>query len=129
MVVFDTDVLIALLHGHDDARRAAHKYGGHDICITNFSWFELVKGALRTTKPKEKLAQLEQFFEGITVLPFDTADATAAGYAEATLAKKGRPIGIVDTFIAATCLVQKETLVTRNTKHFGKISELAVEKW
>lgn len=36
-------------------------------------------------------------------------------------------LGISDSFIAATALVERRTVVTRNYKHYQKIAELKVE--
>jgi len=42
---------------------------------------------------------------------------------------QGKPIGINDTLIAAHVMSLEATLVTNNTKHFGKMEGLVVENW
>jgi len=39
----------------------------------------------------------------------------------AQLAKAGKTIGVVDTFIAATAIIHNLALVNANTKHFPRI--------
>ena len=38
-------------------------------------------------------------------------------------------IGPYDTLIAGTAMAHQATLVTRNTKEFGRIGKLQVENW
>jgi tRNA(fMet)-specific endonuclease VapC len=49
------------------------------------------------------------------------------------LKAKYRKTGIViddfDLLIASTALTWDQTLVTHNTRHFGKIKELKIEDW
>jgi len=45
------------------------------------------------------------------------------------LAKRGRPIGPLDTMIAAHALSLGATLVTNNAREFGRVPDLAVENW
>jgi tRNA(fMet)-specific endonuclease VapC len=40
-----------------------------------------------------------------------------------------RKIGLPDLLIAAITLPNKATLVTRNTKDFGKVPGLQIENW
>lgn len=46
-----------------------------------------------------------------------------------TLKVQGRPIGELDTPIAAHALTEKLILVTHNTRHFEGIAGLEVEDW
>ncbi len=48
---------------------------------------------------------------------------------QAALARKGRTIGINDVYIAATAMVSKATLVSRNTSHFEHVEGLLLEKY
>jgi tRNA(fMet)-specific endonuclease VapC len=55
--------------------------------------------------------------------------AEAGGQIRAELERKGTPIGPYDLPIAATALVYDLTLVSRNTREFGRVSNLRVENW
>ena len=59
-------------------------------------------------------------------------DQTAAGrfaVVAAALARRGEPIGTLDTLIAAHALSLRLTFVTNNTRHFTRVSGLAMENW
>jgi len=51
------------------------------------------------------------------------------GRIRATLEKAGTPIGPYDMQIAAVALALDLTLVTHNTREFGRISSLKIEDW
>ena len=45
------------------------------------------------------------------------------------LREKGASIGVIDEMIAGMCKALNSTLVTRNVKHFSRISGLKIEVW
>ena len=47
----------------------------------------------------------------------------------ATLERKGKPIGPLDTLIAAHALALGATLVTNNLREFRRVPNLPVESW
>ena len=62
-------------------------------------------------------------------LHVDAAVATAAADLGATLRRAGLPLETTDVMIAATALVHRLTVVTRNVRHFERVPGLAVENW
>jgi tRNA(fMet)-specific endonuclease VapC len=51
------------------------------------------------------------------------------GAARAMLAKRGKPIGPLDTLIAGHAVALEVTLVTHNTREFARVETLQVEDW
>lgn len=71
---------------------------------------------------------------GAFLLPLDIANLsmdTTLVYGEirAELEKQGRPIGPLDTLIAAHALSLDVPLVTNNTGEFSRVQGLRVEDW
>lgn len=64
-----------------------------------------------------------------SVIDFGYLDADAAARWDAMLARKGSPIGLINTLIAGICTSTNETLITRNARHFQRIKDLKVEVW
>lgn len=64
-----------------------------------------------------------------TILPLDEAEACRAGEILADLKRRGELIGLEDVLIGATALENGLTVVTRNLRHFDRISGLSVESW
>ena len=56
-----------------------------------------------------------------------SVDAAAYAQIRARLERAGRPIGPLDTLIAAQAVARKLTLVSNNRKEFGRVPRLAIE--
>lgn len=128
MVMFDTDVIIGALRGDAAAITAYHGYVGKEqIIISSFTWYELMVGcALRKNKELDEIVEL---LAEAGIMHIDDTVATVAAKLFVLLSKKGRPNDMADLFIAASCVVNDQTLVTRNIKHFKDIPGLQVESW
>ena len=72
--------------------------------------------------------QLSVRFEG-RILPIDESVADAYARVVAGREARGRPIGVIDAFIAATTQVHELTLVTRNASDFESIVTATVNPW
>lgn len=86
--------------------------------------FGVIKGG--NPAQRRKLQALEQL---LTVEPFVREDARRYSNLRHQLESRGQGIGPFDTLIAAQALRLGATVVTRNTREFGRISELLVENW
>jgi tRNA(fMet)-specific endonuclease VapC len=62
-------------------------------------------------------------------LPFSDAAADVYGRIRADLETRGTPIGGNDLLIASIALVYGLTLVTHNTREFGRVTGLLLEDW
>jgi tRNA(fMet)-specific endonuclease VapC len=60
----------------------------------------------------------------MTTLDFDLDCARRYGWIHAQLARSGKPIGDIDTQIAATALRHDLTVVTANVRHFENVPDL-----
>ena len=67
--------------------------------------------------------------ETIEVLDFDASAAAHFGKLGAALARRGVPIGPLDTMIAAHAQALGRVLVTNDTRHFSRVPGLALENW
>jgi len=130
MYLLDTNVCIKYLNGQSDS--VCHKLekqipGNVGLCSVVKA--ELLYGALKSSKPKENIRRLDYFFQGFPSFPFD--DTAASMYAEIRpqLEMQGKPIGPNDLIIAAVALSNQVTLVTHNTKEFGRINGITLEDW
>lgn len=90
---------------------------------------ELVFGARNSSRAAENLRMITSFWEPFTSLPFDDLGAEQYGLIRAELKRQGRPIGSNDLLIAATALAYDVTLVTHNTREFGRVPGLRLEDW
>jgi tRNA(fMet)-specific endonuclease VapC len=86
-------------------------------------------GAEKSTKRAEALRKLELFLSDIRPIPLDVPMLESYGTLRADLSRRGKPIGPLDTLIAAHALSLDLTLVTSNTKEFRRVKGLRVENW
>ena len=100
-----------------------------DVCISVITKSELLYGVEVSPRRRQDEAALVTFLHYIEVLDFP--DAASAHYARirAGLRKLGAMIGANDLFIAAHARSLGLTLVTNNTREFGRVSRLAIENW
>jgi tRNA(fMet)-specific endonuclease VapC len=128
--LLDTNVCIKLLNG--DVPSVAERLAQHepeDIYLYTIVQLELYYGAYRGAKTERNLSTLARFFEQFSVLPFDESAAKIAGKVRSQLNALGTPIGGYDLQIAAIALANNLTLVTHNTREFGRIEGLVYEDW
>jgi tRNA(fMet)-specific endonuclease VapC len=131
--LLDTNACIALINGHSPALRARVQKatdGGADVLVSSIALFELWYGVAKSTKQDFNRKHLESFLAGpVRVLPFEDADAHAAGSVRAALEAVGRPIGAYDLLIAGQALRHQLTLVTANVSEFSRVKGLVWQDW
>ena len=65
----------------------------------------------------------------LTIVDFDRAAAIVYGDIRAILEKQGKPIGSLNTLIAAHAISLEVTLVTNNAKEFSRVENLRLDNW
>lgn len=100
------------------------------IAISTVTRMEIEFGLQLNPERARKLeAVMDAFLSSITILPFEDADAQAAGVLRSALQKQGRPIGAYDVLIASCGLARGLVVVTSNLAEFRRVSGLQVEDW
>jgi tRNA(fMet)-specific endonuclease VapC len=100
------------------------------IAVSALTRMEVDYGLALNAERAKKLAPiLDAFFSTIATLPFDEADAQAAGAIRAALKTQGQPIGAYDLLIAGTGMARGLVVVTSNVGEFKRVSGLHVEDW
>ena len=128
--LLDTNTCIRYING--SSRRVADKLNAleaGDAAVCSVVKAELFYGAQRSQNPDRTLAGQKQFLSLFISLPFDDAAADHYGRIRADLTAKGTPIGANDLLIAAIVLANGLTLVTHNTREFGRVPGLNLEDW
>jgi len=126
----DTNTLIFLMNGNENVieKRDNTILGGGRFIIPPVVDYEIQRGLLYNPSPrKEKnYFSLRQHY-GVGITTPEMWVKSAHIYVE--LRKKGFTVGDDDIFIAAFCLLNGYTLVTRNTKDFENIAGLQQVNW
>ena len=100
-----------------------------DGCISVITKSELLYGVEVSPRRQQDDKALTAFLRYVEVLDF--RDEAAPHYARirAQLRTSGTMIGANDRFIAAHARSLGLTLVTNNTREFGRVQNLAIENW
>ena len=127
--LLDTDICIYLIN--ERPRKVLARFRRHavgDIGVSTVTVSELAWGVAKTGSARNRAA-LDAFLLPIEIAAYDLAAALRYGEVRAELARRGRPIGPLDTMIAAHALSLGATLVTNNLREFGRVPDMAVENW
>jgi tRNA(fMet)-specific endonuclease VapC len=125
--VLDSDHCIAMLRGQLDVRGRVDAQ--EVLGVTSITVGELVHGAHRSNHAEKNLARVEVLLAAVVVLPFDELAGRHFGRLKAQLESSGNRLADLDLQIAAICLAAGATLVTHNTRHFGRVEGLQLEDW
>ena len=130
MVVLDTDILVAFLRNNAEAVEfvAESQKKNTSLSTTTINAFELFEGALISTN-KDNVKKAENVLRSIGSHSFNGPASWKAAEISSELMKKGEPLDFQDIAIASIAIVNGESIVTRNVKHFGRIEGLKIEKW
>ena len=126
--MLDTDSVSFALRGEGRVAARVLDHRPSELCISSLTLAELRFGA-QAKRSRKLHGLIESFTSAIAVAPFDRAAADRFGVLAARLKDEGRPIGSLDTLIAAHALTLGLTLVTNNTKHFTRVPGLKTANW
>jgi tRNA(fMet)-specific endonuclease VapC len=128
--MLDTNICIAIIRQQPEAalRRLRGKAIGQ-VGVSAVTVAELQNGAAKSSRADQAKSALSEFLLPIEVAPFDEAACGSYGAVRARLEAMGKPIGPLDTLIAAHALSLGVVLVTHNLKEFRRVPGLAVEDW
>ncbi len=127
--LLDTDTCIYVINVRPPVvldRFLEHENDGIGVSAVTIG--ELYFG-VRKSASRRNLLALEKFLAPLEVAVYGQAAAIAYGALRATLAKKGTPIGPLDTQIAAHALALGVTLVSNNVREFKRVPKLRLENW
>ena len=100
---------------------------GISLSICPQIYYEVVRG-FKIVNATKKLEVFFKLFDLFSVLPFDMV-ATEKAIEIYVQLHKGQVIEDNDIYIAAVAMANDCTLVTANTKHFGRIENLKIVNW
>jgi len=100
-----------------------------DVGLSVITVCELRFGASKSARAKENHAALDKFLSPFEIALFDEPATKTYGEIRSKLEKKGRPIGPLDTLIAAQAVSLGLRLITNNAKEFSRVPGLEFEHW
>ena len=127
--ILDTDTWIEYFHHRGGVDKHIAGTPAEQIFASEVSIAELTFGALNSNAVEKHLREPKEIEESFTVLPINEGWSEAYANIRHALACQGLKIGDLDILIAVTARQYGLTVVTHNTKHFGKIPGLQCVDW
>ena len=128
--LLDTNICIELIRG------SSKKVLGHlrkcsvgQVGISAITLAELQHGVAKSKDPLRNKLALIEFCAPLEIISFDGHAAGIYGRIRAELEKIGKPIGPLDTLIAAQAIAVDAVLVTNNLREFKRVPDIRLENW
>jgi tRNA(fMet)-specific endonuclease VapC len=128
--MLDTDTCSYIMKRSNDlVLKRLQKVPVSEVCVSIITKSELLYGVELSPRRQQDEQALHAFVGHVEVLGF--TDEASFHYARirADLKQRGTMIGANDLFIAAHARSLGLTLVTNNTREFGRIRNLYIENW
>jgi tRNA(fMet)-specific endonuclease VapC len=127
--MLDTDTCIAIIKKHPVALKRLRGKSIGQVGLSSITLGELAFGADKSSRPKDARGALSEFLLALEIAAFDDQAAMRYGEVRASLARRGRPVGPLDTLIGSHAHALDVILVTHNTGEFSHIAGLRLEDW
>lgn len=125
--LLDTTVLISMIKDQHGARRRIEKSGFENCAVSEITLGELIYGAYKGGYERH-IGEADFVKNTFKILPIGNSLDTY-GRLRAELEAKGTVLDSFDLLIASTAIDANLTLVTHNTRHFERISDLKLTDW
>ena len=129
MFALDTNTLICYFKGMGRVAACLQSHKPFELAIPIAVLYEIETGLAKSTNPAKRRKQLDAMLAIVKVLPFDRAAVRESATLRATLEARGQPLGAMDYLIAGISLANHATLVTHNTREFGRVAKLQIVDW
>ena len=128
--MLDTDISSYVMkRSHDSVLKRLAKIPVADVSISAITKSELMYGVEVSPRRQQDQAALDAYLRHVEVLDYPSEAALHYAQMRAALKASGTMIGANDLFIAAHSRCLGLTLVTNNTREFGRVQGLSIENW
>ena len=127
--MLDTDTCIAIIKKHPVALKELRGKSIGQVGLSSITLGELAYGADKSSRPQDARGALSEFLLALEIAAFDDHAGMRYGEVRASLARRGKPVGPLDTVIGSHAHALDVTLVTHSTREFAQIEGLRLEDW
>jgi tRNA(fMet)-specific endonuclease VapC len=128
--MLDTDICSYVMKRSNEVLlKRLQKVPASDVCVSVITKSELLYGVEVSPRRQQDEAALNAFLNYVEVLDFPDQASSHYAQVRSHLKKLGTTIGGNDLFIAAHARGLGLTLVTHNTREFGRVPRLLIEDW
>ena len=126
--MLDTDISSYIMkRTHSVVLKRLQTVAVSDVCVSAITKAELLYGVEVSPRRQKDQVALDEYLRYVAVLDYPATAALDYARIRAQLKQRGMMIGSNDLLIAAHALCLGLTLVSNNTKEFGRIQGLKIE--
>jgi len=128
--MLDTNICIFVINKNSDVvleKIRTNKF--KNLSISTITLAELEYGVANSTLKEKNSIALHKFLSNIRILNFDDNAAIEYGKIRADLKRRGKPISMMDSLIAAHAIASDQILVTNNIREFERVNGLRIVDW
>ncbi|MEK7633778.1 MAG: type II toxin-antitoxin system VapC family toxin [Patescibacteria group bacterium] len=125
-ILVDSDIIIDFLNNQSSAvNLLKDSFNNKEFFISIISWIEVVYG-FKKNKASNKIKIFQDLLKDYRIQVISVDEKVAEKFLDVKigLEKQRQPLADFDLLITATAIVNNLSLVTRNTKHFKRITGL-----
>lgn len=127
--MLDTDISSYIMKRSDEAvLRRLRRVAVSDVCVSAITKAEMMYGVEVSPRRQKDQAALDEFLRYVAVLDYPATAAIDYAFIRAVLNVRGKMMRN-DLLIAAHVRCLGLTLVTNNTREFGRVQDLKMENW
>jgi tRNA(fMet)-specific endonuclease VapC len=128
--MLDTNICSYVLRSRPPSvKKHFDEAGPGALAVSTVVLAELLFGAARHPQGPVIRREIGDLVSRLAVVPWDEAAAEHYGDIRAELERAGTPLGAMDMMIAAHARSRGSTLVSHDTRHFGRVPGLLVANW
>jgi tRNA(fMet)-specific endonuclease VapC len=130
--LLDTNILIYVLNARPQRQAVPDRFNRErpdNMVVSSITLAELRFGLENSSRRDTTQDRLNKVLAALNVVAFDEREAETYGWIRAAMESAGKPIGPLDTLIAAHAVSLNVTLITANVREFSRASDLRVENW
>ena len=126
--LLDTNICIFYMKNKFNLIHKLNLYNNNNFFISEITLAELLYGIENSVKKNENYLVLTDFLKTVQILPINNSLSLFA-FEKSRLKKLGLLIDNFDLLIGTSAVGNNMILVTNNTKHLARISNIHIEDW
>jgi len=127
--LLDTNICIYALKQDRRVLEQLLAHNRSDVAVSVITEAELRTGAAKSSSATRTRQLVENFLRPLGIVDFVSRDAEMYAALRSKLERAGKPIGPLDTLIAAQAVARKLILVSNNEREFARVAGLRLENW
>jgi tRNA(fMet)-specific endonuclease VapC len=130
-MILDTTFILDVMNGDERAleRQIQLSESGESVRVGSPTIFELWTGIACSLYPETEKIKVATVLTQFDVINLNRISAEKSGEINGSLIKNGVKIDPEDAMIAGIAMLENETVLTRNVKHFSRINGLRIETY